>query len=79
MELNILQPEQSQSQIERRQLQCWIGTSERQQQEQDVKIQICELNVHDEIIHIDIIFNGEITIDLTQVVYQQQDDKNKRQ
>ena len=57
----------------------WIGTSERQQQEQDVKIQIGELNVHDEIIHIDIISNGEITIDLTQVVYQQQDDKNKRQ
>ena len=42
----------------------WIGTFEQRQQEQDVKIQIGELNVHDEMIHIDIIFSGEITTDL---------------
>ena len=50
----------------------WIGTSERQQQEQDVKMILGVIVVQQMIQHIDIIFNGETITDLIQIVLQVQ-------
>jgi hypothetical protein len=61
--------------MEKQRFLFWIGTFERQQQVQGVKIQIGEMHVHDEIVHIDIISNGEIIMDLIQILHQRYDDR----
>jgi len=74
MEL-ILQHEQLLSQNEVIRLQFLIGTYELIKLGQDVKIQVGNETVQQMIQHTDIISNGEITMDLTQILRRQYDNR----